>query len=150
MYNQDSDDTFPAVRVAAAAGWAAPNGDTATPAWVPWLCSVGPYIKNSQIFNCPSAGVRWDGGATGSVAGDKFSNIGYGYNEYFAAWRYQLSGGYYVPIPSAMVLKPAETMCLIEKGTTARYFIDTRVTYVWSRPGIPSDSLAQDGRLDVA
>ncbi len=143
MYIQDYDGTFPAVRVGAPAGWTAPNGDTATPAWVPWFCSVTPYMKNTQIMNCPSVSTAWDGGAS-------FNDISYGYNEYMAAWYDKFSGGYRYPIRDDQLQFPSETMCIVDKGDTGTYYIDTTVTYVWSRPGIPSDSGAEDGRNDIA
>ncbi len=143
MYNQDYDGRFPAVRVRAAAGWTAPNGDTATPAWVPWFCGVEPYMKNSQIMNCPSVSLNWDGGAS-------FNNVGYGYNEYFAAWYDKLSGGWRVPINEGQLQFPAESMVIADKGDTGIYYLDTTVTYAWSRPGLDPGTLASDGRADIA
>ena len=143
MYAQDYDETFPAVRVGAVAGWATPNGDTATPAWVPWLCSLEPYTKNSQILNCPSVSLNWDGGAS-------FNNVGFGYNEYFAAWYDKMSGGYRFPIKDGQLEFPAETMVIADKGDTGIYYLDTTVTYAWSRPGLDPATAASDGRADIA
>jgi len=154
MYNQDYDETFPCVRVGAPAGWVAPNGDTATPAWIPWVCSVEPYTKNTQIMNCPSISRAWDGGAS-------FNDIGYGYNEYMAAWYDKMSGGYRYPIKSGQLQFPAETMVIADKSQSATaapcgvipaniYYLDTTVTPSWSRPGIPSDTGPCDGRNFIA
>jgi len=154
MYNQDYDETFPCVRVGAPAGWATPNGDIATPAWVPWVCGVESYMKNTQIMNCPSISRTWDGGAS-------FNDIGYGYNEYMAAWYDKMSGGYRFPINSGQLQFPAETMVIADKSQSAvaapcgiaptnTYYLDTTVTYSWSRPGIASDTGACDGRNFIA
>jgi prepilin-type processing-associated H-X9-DG protein len=89
-------------------------------------------------------------GATNTATGDKFNQVGYGYNEYMAAWRYQLSGGYYVPAPISVVLKPAETMIIADKGNSNRYYLDTRVTWVASRPGLATDTTNADGRASIA
>ena len=161
MYAQDNDETFPCIRVGAPAGWAAPNGDTATPAWLPWSCSVVPYMKNTQIMSCPSLAKAWDGGATEVTTGDKFNDIGYGYNEYMAAWYDKKSGGYRRPIRSGQLQFPSETMCIADKSLSSTaapcgrapadiYYLDTTVTYAWSRPGICPDTGACDGRNFIA
>jgi prepilin-type N-terminal cleavage/methylation domain-containing protein/prepilin-type processing-associated H-X9-DG protein len=44
-----------------------------------WMHSIWPYIKNAQVFNCPSANTT-DSGYIKEFTGDYTGNISYGYN----------------------------------------------------------------------
>ena len=41
-----------------------------------WAQNIAPYCKNTQMFNCPSSSIRWDGTWNAE-------NISYGYNVFF-------------------------------------------------------------------
>ncbi len=70
MYLQDYDERFPGGGV-----WDAPNAQIWNPGWPGWISNViGPYIKNNQLYECPSGtGGWWANPATGQP-------INYGYN----------------------------------------------------------------------
>ncbi|MFH1631675.1 MAG: prepilin-type N-terminal cleavage/methylation domain-containing protein [bacterium] len=58
QYAQDYDEMFP--QAGAAAGDVAiwPNGASGANYW---QCRIYPYLKNSQVMNCPSATFSWNG-----------------------------------------------------------------------------------------
>lgn len=79
MYSQDYDEWMPAVNFA---GY--PQGLWGSPIWnqygwgYMWI-PLQPYIKNTQIYTCPSANPQLIG-----APGDQYGqiNLSYGYNEY--------------------------------------------------------------------
>ena len=76
MYAQDYDETM--VRAIYTAQFAT------GPSNVYWMECIMPYIKNMQIFNCPSHRTRSTTctTCTGGVAHARFPRMGYGYNQY--------------------------------------------------------------------
>jgi prepilin-type N-terminal cleavage/methylation domain-containing protein/prepilin-type processing-associated H-X9-DG protein len=63
QYAQDYDgDTVP-VQIGPVASYVLPNGATAT-GDVYWPALLFPYSRNTQVYNCPSNGFAWRGGAT--------------------------------------------------------------------------------------
>ena len=136
MYAGDNDDRMPSVSVTAVVGWPAPNGDTNTPPWAPWSVAISPYLKNIQIFNCPSVSTAWDGGATDpatGVLGEKFNKISYGINEYITGgkylWCYPPMGESPPPVKISRIHFPSQLMALAEKDCPDYWFIDTMYTY---------------------
>ena len=73
-YTSDYDEKVCGIKTNAPAGWATPSGDTATPGWMPWFVQIDPYMKNTQILNCPSLSTAWAGDAS-------FNVVSYGMNE---------------------------------------------------------------------
>lgn len=73
MYCQDFDEKFPLTHSQPNTTWTAPNGRE-TSGDMPWMIVIDPYLKNTQIFNCPSVSSAWDGGAATTC-------VSYGYNE---------------------------------------------------------------------
>ena len=69
-YAQDYDETT--VRQNFGAGLMPPypdlNGTSVANGYMLWPQCLHPYIKNIQIYNCPSNSVRWAGGYTGTMA----------------------------------------------------------------------------------
>ncbi len=61
MYSQDYDEMLPPAAMNMGAGNARyPDGSTGT--YYLWYHAMVPYIKNNQLFNCPSAPTRYAGG----------------------------------------------------------------------------------------
>ncbi len=93
MYASDYDDVLPRGAVTPTPNQTMPDGTTYASAgmtYVPWYHLINPYIKNTQILNCPSYnGTRYTGG--NQAPG------GYGMNN-------MLSSGY----PLSMIQRPAE------------------------------------------
>jgi len=48
-----------------------------------WMHSIWPYIKNAQVFNCPSANTT-SSGYIDPFTGDYTGNISYGYNHFLS------------------------------------------------------------------
>jgi len=74
MYVQDYDETYPLSSM----GYNAPNPDwygNNTPSTVRWYTVLQPYVKNVQVFICPTAGVIMNAAGT-----DKNYSGGYGWN----------------------------------------------------------------------
>ncbi len=74
MYAQDYDERMPEAAVAVAS-WVAPAGDVCTVGLMPWVISLQPYLKNTQILNCPSVTPGWNGSQA-------FQDISYALNYY--------------------------------------------------------------------
>lgn len=148
QYVGDYDQVYPLATIRVPAGWATPNGDTATPAWMPWHITVEPYMKNTQILNCPSVSTKWDGGATQSTTGDKLGRIGYGCNEWVMLngyYEYAYHKGY--AVTQTQVKSPAETMCIADKGNSTGYIIDG-LLYDYRTTGTNTGNV--DGRTSLA
>jgi prepilin-type N-terminal cleavage/methylation domain-containing protein/prepilin-type processing-associated H-X9-DG protein len=60
MYAQDYDETMPRINIAAGP-FVTPGGATSTANIMTWPISISPYVKNIQIFNCPSISTAWSG-----------------------------------------------------------------------------------------
>ena len=61
MYAQDFDETLPLVAISVPSYYM-PSGGRHTSGVMPWVIVLDPYIKNTQIFACPTAAGGWDGG----------------------------------------------------------------------------------------
>lgn len=64
QYVQDYDEVFPQGGNAATDQAVWPNGTTGANYW---MTRVYPYVKNSQVYNCPSANFVWDGRPTAAI-----------------------------------------------------------------------------------
>jgi len=58
MYVQDYDETFPKRYWGGSSSYLWPNGSTTRGMW---MVTVYPYVKNIQLFSCPSESIRWQG-----------------------------------------------------------------------------------------
>ncbi len=104
MYCQDFDDRFPLTYIEPRAMWTTPNG-TDTTGDMPWMIVLDPYLKNTQIFACPSSSLAaWDGGPATVY-------VSYGYNENLSA------------IAQARCNFSAELCALADGGTDGNYSI---------------------------
>jgi prepilin-type N-terminal cleavage/methylation domain-containing protein/prepilin-type processing-associated H-X9-DG protein len=108
QYVTDNDQAYPLATIYARSPWTTPDG-TETTVRMPWFISVQPYIKNLQIFNCPSVSAAY----SGDTDRDK---VAYGLNGY-------LGRG---PVQLANINFPAECMCIAER--TAFYSNDADIT----------------------
>ena len=73
MYVQDYDETYPMAYMAYSApqpDWTGNN--TATPTY--WYMILQPYVKNKQLFVCPTAGkIQGSGGYGWNICGTKYT-----------------------------------------------------------------------------
>jgi len=74
QYTQDYDEYLP--KEAVYGGPVLETGGAASGGLHLWMHSIWPYIKNAQVFNCPSANSDY----INPFTGDYTSNISYGYN----------------------------------------------------------------------
>jgi len=129
MYAQDFDETLPLVAISVPSYYM-PSGGRHTSGVMPWVIVLDPYIKNTQIFACPTAAGGWDGGdGDSNNVNLEFNSLTYGYSE-------TLSN-----MAVGRVVYPAQTMCLADSSTD-NYFIDTMATY--------HGTAAVEGRDDIA
>ena len=119
MYCQDFDEKFPLSFIEPGAMWTTPDG-TDTTGDMPWMIVIDPYLKNTQIFNCPSISTAWDGGAATAY-------VSYGYNE-------NLSG-----IAQARCNFNAELCAVADGGTDGNYSILESYGTDNGRPSIDLD-----------
>ena len=81
MYAQDYDETMMRVTVGCAS-YTMPGGALHTSGSMPWIVSMLPYLKNIQIFSCPSVSLSWDGGKDDSDNVEtEYNAVSYAYNE---------------------------------------------------------------------
>jgi prepilin-type N-terminal cleavage/methylation domain-containing protein/prepilin-type processing-associated H-X9-DG protein len=73
MYAQDYDENYPEAVVGALSPYNTPDGTTVTDGMMPWPQCIFPYVKNVQIYNCPSVATGWDGD-------DSFWDVSYAIN----------------------------------------------------------------------
>ncbi len=112
MYAQDYDESMSLVNVGCAS-WVMPAGGINTSGIMPWNCSILPYIKNIQIFNCPSVSLAWDGGPINDSSDHDCDAISYGLNQNVAG------------VALAKFNFVSETMCIADKGDAGIYYLET-------------------------
>jgi len=88
MYAQDWDENFPDWRWARDRGNPPVSGNPATP--LPWYLAAFPYVKNQDVYVCPSDNRCPEGGAKGRMCCEdcKYTRfpISYGINEVISGW----------------------------------------------------------------
>jgi len=77
MYVQDYDERYPTY--ASTMPITYPNGTAGSTAL--WTHKIYPYLKNTQIFTCPSSGATYNGGYYWTAGGG--DTVAYGYNFLF-------------------------------------------------------------------
>jgi prepilin-type N-terminal cleavage/methylation domain-containing protein len=97
MYAQDYDQRLPTHRADHAVNFLYPDG-VQMQYRGPWYVTIYPYIKNVQLYNCPSTSFKWNGRWT--------QTFDYGYNSHL---NYVLLGE---------VFRPAETLMLADSDST--------------------------------
>lgn len=127
QYVQDYDDTYPMSRLEAGTpGWV--SGSSAAPTWIKqspldpsspagnygehyitWMDAIHPYIRNVQVFLCPS----WVNPHPGSASWDKAES--YGYNSYISGMK-QGMGAYpsNPPLKMASIPRASETVMIMD------------------------------------
>lgn len=114
MYAQDYDENMP-LTYTRVGSYFMPMGGLHSSGYLPWIVSVMPYVKNTQVFTCPSESYSWDGGVDDSSdAETEYGLVSYGFNENCSA----VGVGKFAFV--------SETMAICDKGDTGTYFIDTR------------------------
>jgi prepilin-type N-terminal cleavage/methylation domain-containing protein/prepilin-type processing-associated H-X9-DG protein len=126
QYAQDWDECHPGVWFGPVSGspWSQPSNDTV---YYKWMDAVYPYVKNEQVFTCPSDGVnkkyvfrnRDKSNGYGSYAmsqayycwGDAFTPPTSDYNQFVSA------GNPFV-MRQAMIQAPADTVWIVDGGVT--------------------------------
>jgi len=103
MYADDYDERIPLQSYTAGSSVTWPGGGTST--YVRWHLLIHPYIKNIQLFNCPSSLTKWDGNYTQAM--------NYGINTYLP----------YNQVSLAQIEEPAETLLLADAVGTSSYRI---------------------------
>ena len=97
MYAQDYDEHLTRCRE----GFAGPAWQWPLTTCWPWFAEIQPYVKSTQMFNCPSYAGQ------GSYApADQLGGLGYGLNYWIAQQNPGLSMG--------AIVKPAETALLMD------------------------------------
>jgi len=119
MYTQDYDGHLPAHYRLGPTPVTYPGGGTSS--GLMWYFVIYPYVKNMQVFNCPSSNYAWNGNYTGGLR--------YGYSRYLSdqtldgldrpAETFLLSDSDYNPGESALSY-------VIYTGWNARTFIAPR------------------------
>ena len=110
MYVQDYDESMP--RPWSGATNACSTAETANPSRYKWMDAIYPYVKNEQIFNCPS-----------NARQNKYRNRNgcnygsYGMNSTYWGAGDNFSAPGYSPLPS--IAQPADTIWLGEIATAA-------------------------------
>jgi prepilin-type N-terminal cleavage/methylation domain-containing protein/prepilin-type processing-associated H-X9-DG protein len=69
QYAQDYDETYPGLYISSpsAVSYVLPNGTNYTSQYVLWPTLIYPYVKNIQVYNCPSCNHRWTGTYSGTM-----------------------------------------------------------------------------------
>ncbi len=111
MYCADYDGRMPRVNIDVDS-YLMPSGGINTSGIMPWLISITPYMMNTQLLNCPSVSLAWDGGVADSSGEHCYDAISYGYNSNCRGRRE--SEFYFI----------GETCCIAEKGDTETYYLD--------------------------
>lgn len=88
-------------------------------ALVAWPVFLQPYVKSTQIFDCPSFNYTFDGTTSGTFGG---SGIPYGYNQWLSQW-------WYPGTTDASITRPATTVMVAETGGTPNQTIGYLVSY---------------------
>jgi prepilin-type N-terminal cleavage/methylation domain-containing protein/prepilin-type processing-associated H-X9-DG protein len=105
-YAQDYDEQLPYINVGGGLipSYVLPNGNSHTGGYMLWHTLVYPYVKNVQVYDCPSYTVKFGGAYTGGGA--------YGMNS--------VSDG----LALGAINFPAETMIIAEAGGGDSYNLD--------------------------
>ena len=113
QYTQDYDELFPTY--ATSNSYTYPNG-SGTGTTMLWMHKIYPYLKSSQILNCPSSGAIYSGGYYWAAGGG--DNVAYGYN-------FLLGRSGFV-ISQAAIPRPSETALVADSA--ANYTIAANTT----------------------
>lgn len=105
QYIQDYDETLPIIGWNTGDGAVWPNGTFS--ASNPWHMRIYPYIKNTGVFNCPSATYKWQGEVS--------TGIKYGANGTLMSVT--------PPCSMASIQRPADTVAIADSDGPASYCV---------------------------
>ena len=101
MYAQDYDERVVPTWISWQ-GWASGGGSWDDGAYWPYL--LQPYTANTQVFDCPSEELSWDGGPNYRTTGGAYTQ-----NVYLGYFHAQVVS-HYDPVTLAQIKKPSETL----------------------------------------
>jgi len=135
QYTQDYDERLPTYQrcstqqpVGGIRGW---NNSTSCPgtnqAAHPWNNQIQPYLKSTQIFNCPSAHYGTGVGESQEYSGTAAEHLSYGYNRYVAFGFLVTTGN-----PDVRITKPGLLLASIPQPVVTPLVMDS--TYYLADP----------------
>lgn len=128
MYAQDNDETLPPMAwLAGSYIW--PSGSS-NPRNT-WFLRIYPYVKSTQLFNCPSSDVKWQGEPT--------TQISYAMNANLFPTGLNLAYG----LPLAALEKVSQTVLMADAQGPASYTIQTN----YYMPGTANERGLSDRHL---
>ena len=140
QYTQDFDEKMVPgfIEYPVAGAYRLPNGVPSTSRWELWYHMIHPYIKNSQIMNCPSeSAVVWtDGSYTGGIP--------YGYN-YTSAMTLSCSPNCGVNLGTP--LTAGASLSAIEDATGTIMISDSKFYVVSFREVLPANDFLTNSTL---
>jgi len=116
QYTQDYDEKYPLLGYASGDNITYPDGTTSSNNWI---MRIYPYVKSTQVFNCPSnSRTPWKGGSAGasSPSPNPVYSVSYGMNT-------RLIDGGYSAISIASVQKVSETLMFADSAGGSPYGI---------------------------
>jgi prepilin-type N-terminal cleavage/methylation domain-containing protein/prepilin-type processing-associated H-X9-DG protein len=135
MYVQDYDETMVRFRTEPTSPFKLPAGGEMTAASLAWPGAIFPYVKNVQLYNCPSAESKWDGGVNDASEYKEWSKQSYSMN----IWASSLTSDFEAPRTLAAFEFPSENMVLAPGKT-----VDESATAFYCRPGLWGNTAAKD------
>lgn len=133
MYAQDYDEMMVPYSTAPTSPFKLPGGGTMTAASLAWPGLIFPYVKNVQLYNCPSSEYKWDGGVNDANHYSEWAKQSYAINFWATCTEYpniRSLAGFEFPSEN-MVLAPGKSAT---ESVTAYYV----------RPGLWGNSAAKD------
>jgi prepilin-type N-terminal cleavage/methylation domain-containing protein/prepilin-type processing-associated H-X9-DG protein len=113
QYSQDYDEVLPAYAWAGTESVTWPGGSVSVSN--PWFLRIYPYTKNIQVFNCPSATVKWGGEVNTGIQTGMNADLG--------------------GAAIGTIVYPAQTLLVADTmGGSAYCFLDYYTTSRWIAP----------------
>lgn len=81
MYTQDYDEHLPKTAITFPTAQIFPSSTTASSTTWLWWHIIYPYVRNTQVFVCPSSGTIWNGGYEPTNSAATLYVASYGYNQ---------------------------------------------------------------------
>jgi prepilin-type processing-associated H-X9-DG protein len=134
QYVQDNDEVLPA-------DWVSAVGfNPADPSTIIWQDAIQPYVKNAQVFNCPSAPAadRFipDNNAVSNFGSYSMNHTYYGASDNLMSPMSDYQPGRQGPVGIAQEAVPATTVWIVESGTDTQY--PSPLDFYWDVPIVPT------------
>jgi prepilin-type N-terminal cleavage/methylation domain-containing protein/prepilin-type processing-associated H-X9-DG protein len=91
--------------------------------WVTWMDIIYPYIKNKQVFVCPSAKPNGDSSSASARVGSYGINAVFGSTAYQNNFDYRSPSPYRTTLPLAAIQRPSLVFMIVDSATV--YNINT-------------------------